>query len=153
MKPKNKISFEIKEKYEGGPIELVPYVDGSNFADTVAAFEQLSGFRPAGAYGGLIPSYFNYGPLEKYFLGRADNYWKKKGGIYILGCQCGEVGCWPLFCKVTVESESVIWDRFKQPHRLDRDYSGFGPFVFDLVDYKREVASCVVELGNASSEN
>jgi hypothetical protein len=29
----------------------------------------------------------------------------------------------------------VVWDRFKQPHRPERDYSLFGPFVFNAAQY------------------
>jgi hypothetical protein len=64
---------------------------------------------------------------------------QKLGDIYLLGCQCGEVGCWPLTTRVTVNNNRVLWDSFRQPHR-ERDYSRFGPFVFDLDQYRNAVA-------------
>jgi hypothetical protein len=61
--------------------------------------------------------------------------------VYLLGCQCGEVGCWPLLARIRAEDESVVWDSFEQPNRKDRNYSGFGPFVFDAEQYREAVAA------------
>ena len=35
---------------------------------------------------------------------------------------------------------------FEQPHRRERNYSGFGPFVFDLGDYKAAVETAIDQL-------
>ncbi len=57
------------------------------------------------------------------------------GQIYALFCTCGEAGCWPLTAHVALLPDTVRWDRFGQPHRPGRDYGGFGPFLFDRVQY------------------
>ena len=116
----------------------MPMVNGTLLTEIVAAFERGQRFEPAGGYGGLIPEWFNYGDLERYFLGDFENnsYFGRMKRIYLLACQCGEVGCWPLIARVRTEDDFVIWDSFEQPHRKERDYSGFGPFVFNVSQYR-----------------
>ena len=75
-------------------------------------------------YGGLIPEWFKYGALDKYFLGELENdsYFAGVNRVYLLGCgDRGDVGCWPLKARVRAEGESVVWDSFEQPHRKGRD--------------------------------
>lgn len=130
----NLLSFRIEPL--AGAQSLLPLVDGASLADLVSSFEAKHDYGPTGSYRGFIPSYFSYGPLEPYFLGAAaSDYWADIGGIYLLGCKCGEVGCWPLVARVTVSGEDVMWSDFAQPHRPARDYTEFGPFVFDKVHY------------------
>jgi hypothetical protein len=59
--------------------------------------------------------------------------------IALLGCDCGEVGCWPLEAQVLVDDDLVIWRGFAQPYRPRRDYGSFGPFVFRRNQYDRAV--------------
>ena len=79
-------------------LAVTPAVNGVRLPDLVTKFEEAKNYEPVGGYGGIIPGWFDYGPLEKYFLGEygQDSYWAKLGTAYILGCKCGEVGCWPL---------------------------------------------------------
>lgn len=56
--------------------------------------------------------------------------------VPLLGCECGDWGCWPLMARIRVAHGKVIWDDFVQPHRPDRDYSGFGPFRFPEPDFR-----------------
>ena len=121
-----------------GVLAVTPAVDGTPLTKLVAEFEKSQGFDPANGYAGIVPTWFNYGSLDRYLLGQSDGdgYWSKLGGVYLLGCECGEVGCWPLMCKISTSSEDVTWERFRQPHRAVRDYSDFGPFVFDLAQYR-----------------
>jgi hypothetical protein len=107
-------------------------------------FEQNHGLNdPAGGYGGLIPEFFRYGALDRYFLGRSEMpcFASAPERIFVLGCACGEVGCWPLTCSVDARGEQVTWRAFEQPHRPDRDYSEFGPFVFDRAQYEEALRS------------
>jgi hypothetical protein len=87
--------------------------------------------------------------MAKYLVGDLTGlrFWKEAGGVYLLGCTCGEVGCWPLQCEVITSHESVVWQRFRQPHRRERDYANFGPFVFDLKQYISAVSAVVEKLG------
>ena len=116
---------------------MTPYVDGTSLAAMVEAYERAKGYDdPAGGYGGLIPAYFNYGSLDAYFTGNnRSDYWMKLNGIYLLGCDCGEVGCWPLIASVYQKDDTICWDRFVQPYRQERDYSKFGPFTFSRARY------------------
>lgn len=127
---------------------IIPILNGVPLTDMILLFERENGYAPAGGYGGLIPDYFKYGPLDRYFLGdfEENSYFGVLGRIYLLGCNCGEVGCWPLAARVIADGGSVVWDSFQQPHRPERDYSRFGPFAFDARQYRQAVADLQVEL-------
>lgn len=129
---------------------VIPHINGVPLVRVIDDFEKAKQFEPAGGYGGLVPQFFEYGPLEKYFLGEFDSgsYWSSLGGVYVLGCGCGEVGCWPLQCQISVQSHDVIWKEFCQPHRKTRDYSDFGPFVFDCVQYRDALVKLIADFSD-----
>ena len=135
------LSFSIRP-FEGTHA-ITPYVNGKSLVEVVSAFEREQCFDPVGGYGGLIPEWFNYGPLDRYFLGdfEPNTYFANIGRVYLLGCECGEVGCWPLSAHIKTEGDSVMWTTFRQPHRPQRDYSAFGPFIFDADLYRQAVAT------------
>src|ERR1700678_3017256 len=103
---------------------VAPLVDGVTLMALVETFENARSFHPAGGYGGIAPELFRFGRLDRYLLGDVDDYsyWVSLGGIYLLACECGEVGCWPLQSKVRLTDRQVIWSQFTQPHRPERDY-------------------------------
>lgn len=120
---------------------FAPCIDGRPLCSLVERFERASDYAdPAGGYGGLVPDHFNFGPLAAYFMGEAAIVGEAAGEIYTLGCECGEVGCWPLLTSVSVAERIVRWSGFRQPFRPERDYAGFGPFVFDRQAYREAVA-------------
>ena len=124
--------------YDGDLLLVTPVIDGTPLTELVTAFEKSHGYNdPSGGYGGLIPAFFRYGPAEIYFLGRSDRH--VDSSIYLLGCDCGEVGCWPLRAAVSVDADTVTWSGFQQPYREKRDYSDFGPFVFARPQYEKAV--------------
>lgn len=90
---------------------VTPVLNGVPLIELVSRFEGEQRFQPAGGYGGLIPEFFNYGSLSSYFLADfgEDSYFRRLRGIYVLGCQCGEVGCWPLIARVGSDKKSIIW--------------------------------------------
>jgi hypothetical protein len=141
MTPMQRLTFDA------GPSELanlviVPRIDGTSLIELITAYEDARRFDVVGGYGGLIPAYFDYGPLDRYFI--AGLPWSNgtaMPALYLLGCSCGEVGCWPLGCTVEVRATAVIWRDFNQEHRPNRDYSGFGPFCFDRADYLRAIGN------------
>src|SRR5438105_4737287 len=138
---RNKISFEITDD-DGGALSITPCIDGAPLTILIGEFEKSSGYTdPAGGYGGLIPCYFNCGPLVRYFCGQAGNQGENDDDdeIYVLGCECGEVGCWPLVTSVTRVEGGYRWAAFKQPHRPQRNYDAFGPFVFEKGQYEEAV--------------
>jgi hypothetical protein len=149
------VSFSVEVLGEYKPVVYVvtPVVNGAPLTQLIKSFEDGQQFEPAGGYGGLVPQFFDYGPLDRYLMGdcEPDSYWARLGSIYVLGCDCGEVGCWPLLCRVTLDSDAVVWDRFKQPHRPERDYSQFGPFVFDAAQYRTAVRALQVQFSEMLS--
>jgi hypothetical protein len=140
------VKFRVELVF-GSP-SIMPVVDGTSLADCVSAYEIRKGYAPTGNYAGFFANGFGYGPLEPYLLGQAaGDYWREIGGIYLLACRhCGEVGCWPLIAKVTSESDFVTWNAFRQPHRPQRDYTGFGPFVFERRSYTDEIRELIAAL-------
>ena len=53
---------------------------------------------------------------------------------------------WLLEARVTVGERTVIWDNFRQPFRPKREYSGFGPFVFDRTKYEAALAGLAADV-------
>ena len=83
----------------------------------------------AGAYDGLPPDDWKALP-ERY---------DTDDRVAVLACVCGEVGCWPLRVRIEVADRVVRWSDFQQPHRPEWSYAGFGPFVFDRLEYDTEI--------------
>jgi hypothetical protein len=119
--------------------ELVPVVDSSSLVELVTTFEADSGYEPAGGYAGLVLEHYRFGDLTRYLAGEQSPW--PGARVPLLGCQCGEWGCWPLIASVTVKDQEVLWSDFRQPHRAGRDYSRFGPFTFREPDYRHAVLS------------
>ncbi|MEU0647840.1 hypothetical protein [Streptomyces umbrinus] len=107
----------------------------------------MAGMQPAGdAYGGLIPEFFHFGPIRDHFLGRSTNAMGPKTPV--LGCECGEWGCWPLMVCITATADRVTWDAFEQPHRTTRDYTAFGPFHFGRHQYDDTLRTLSATIGS-----
>lgn len=142
----NLISF-VLNKEEFGPLSVTPSIDGTPLSDLATAFEAASGYEPPGGYGGIVPTSFSYGPLDRYFSGTSEErFWIDEGEIWLLDCSCGEAGCWPLAAKISLHADSYIWSEFRQPHRPGRDYTGFGPFRFERTHYEAALRS-IADLG------
>jgi hypothetical protein len=136
------ISFAVRPYPDGhGTIEVVPVVGGTELTDRVHEFEREAGMETrATSYGGLIPSSFRFGPALAHYCRAGGDPWNEASAkIPVLGCQCGEWGCWPLVTRILMGESTVTWTEFEQPHRKGRDYSGFGPFVFDRRAYEDAV--------------
>ena len=125
------------------PLMLTPVVDEHPLTELVAEFESRQGYSPSGGYAGLVPDHFRFGDLFRYFLGQEDGQWPKPGYVWLLACDCGEVGCWPLEARVVAGGETVTWTDLAQPHRRARSYRGFGDFVFDRASYEHAVREAV----------
>jgi hypothetical protein len=142
MRNLNRLTFTSARTVGGGdngPLVITPVIDEISLVSRVKEFEEGRSYSPAGAYGGLVPSYFHYGELRKYFLGKEERQWPQPDQLWLLACDCGEVGCWPLAARVIVLNDTVRWTDFNQEHRPDWDYTGFGPFVFAREQYDRAV--------------
>lgn len=140
------LAFEVVT-VEGGAKALVPTINGQSLLALVAAFESQRGYEPAGGYAGLIPAHFNFGDLTRYYEAREDRQWPGPEHAWLLGCDCGDVGCWPLTAHIAITPDHVTWSQFSQEHRPDRDYDGFGPFTFDRDQYASAVAKAAEAVG------
>jgi len=134
----NELSFDVADNE--GSVELIPVVDGISLTQLVADYESAHGMVPSGGYAGLIPAHFNFGDLTAYYLGQSERQWPGTGRMWLLGCDCGEVGCWPLEVTTTIMDGQVTWTDFRQPHRPDWDYAEFGPFTFEETQYRDAIA-------------
>jgi hypothetical protein len=131
---------DLRGHLQAGPAEVVPIVDGVELTDRVHEFERERRMETrAVSYGGLIPSFFKFGSMGDHYLGTASPA-GHRGKIPVLGCECGEWGCWPLLARVIVGDTTVTWTDFEQPYRPDRDYRSFGPFTFSRADYESAIA-------------
>lgn len=70
-----------------------------------------------------------------HFLGIPEATCFDDGDAVLLGCPCGEWGCWPLTAQITATGMTVTWNRFRHGHR-DWDYELLGPFVFSRIQYE-----------------
>ncbi len=121
---------------------LVPFIDGVSLIERARAAEQ----RPAresgepdlaGSYAGLLEVDVVAWPARHY-LGEeppVPGVDASGGGTVLLGCTCGHTGCWPLFARVDVEDDTVVWHTFRTGWR-DRDLGRLGPFTFDRVQFE-----------------
>jgi len=135
------ISFAVEPlSHDESVRSIVPVVNGVHLTTLAAEFERTQHYDdPSGGYAGLVPEYFKFGPLDRYFMGaRVDSFFTGRR-YYLLGCECGEVGCWPLEACILLSEQQVSWEDFAQPFRPGRDYSTFGPFRFDLEQYRKAV--------------
>ncbi len=137
----NEIAFEIGT-HGSGAREVVPFVDGERFRDTVARFEEDAGFSSPGSYAGIVPDHFRFGPLVDHFMGNGD--WNP-GAPAVLGCECLEWGCWPFHAVVEATEHQVRWSSFQGP-KTGRDYGGLGPFVFARAQYETAAAQLAAAL-------
>ncbi|MCX4775443.1 hypothetical protein [Streptomyces sp. NBC_01264] len=147
----NEIRFDCNPRGDGGPLVVVPHIDGAPLTGLIDGFEISAKMEPAGdAYGGLIPAFFRFGPMQDHFLGRSTSAMGPKTPV--LGCECGEWGCWPLMARITATANLVTWDAFEQPHRETRDYMPFGPFRFDRHQYDDALRALIAAIGSDSDD-
>lgn len=150
----NSIKFVTSKIPEYGEyvFDIVPEIDGRNLVDSIAAVERAAGESKTGTHGGLIPSWFRYGPLVDYYLGNGEpNGLHIDGKPAILGCDCGEVGCRPFYVRITVSRNAVTWSEFGTLGDRSEIFSGFGPFQFDRVAYEKAIVEALetIERENA----
>ncbi|HEX7295557.1 MAG TPA: hypothetical protein VF251_07380 [Pyrinomonadaceae bacterium] len=123
-------------------------INGRDLVELVRAVENPFASKEghasiAGAYAGLPPN-DDTCPPSKHFLGEpAHPIYRYGEKTQVLGCECGEPGCWPLICLIEARPTRVKWSEFDQPHRTNQRtknpwrYDGLGPFEFDRGQYER----------------
>ena len=119
-------------------LSIVPIMNGIRLTALIEEFERESQYEPAGGYAGIVPAHVNFDPLDQYFLATNPNS-SFADRLWLLGCSCGEVGCWPLEARIAINEREIVWEHFKQPFRPERDYSPFGSFRFDHDQYQQSV--------------
>lgn len=141
-------TFELKARkvieshFKGTVVDL--YINGVNLIDTLTVFEtkmveQTNDSAMPGHYMGLDPQelYQNLMNPEKYS-------WDDKHRSLVLGCVCGDEGCWPMHVDVRKKRDHIIWTDFENRFRNGEfdivwDYSEIGPFVFDRKAYEEQL--------------
>ncbi|RJQ76689.1 hypothetical protein D5S17_17660 [Pseudonocardiaceae bacterium YIM PH 21723] len=117
----------------GNPEAIDILVDGRLLADIIRdhelAYAVAAGEEKlAGSYGGLADI----------------SLIRDHGESPLLGCVCGDWGCWPLFATIDTDERTVRWHSFRNGRR-DWPLDGVGPFVFDRDEYlaaKQKHAQC-----------
>ena len=136
-----RLSFVIEPTLgTAGPLSLVPLISGIRLTKLVEEHDLKVGNQPAGGFGGLVRKSFNFGPWDRYFMAEAGSRKIERDGHYLLGCTCGELSCWPLVARIARDGELMVWDCFRQPNRPELDYSSFGPFRFEINQYRLAVS-------------
>ena len=117
------------------------FVNDRNLLDILREVEIPCGKREgkpnlAGRYVGLPPEDVFLPSLR--LLGEPTTYYDHdsyEGKIAVLGCGCGEPGCWSFRVRITLREDVVIWSDFEQPHRTTWRYDEMRPLVFDRAQY------------------
>ena len=142
-RPLDVVGFDLTP-WGHGLHHLTPAVNGVSLVELVSAYEVERDYEPANGYDGIVWGLIKLYDLSGYLLGRQG--YPRSGLVQLLSCECGEWGCWPLQARLVTNDGLVTWDTFVQPHRPGRDYSGFGPLVFDVDQYGAAVADIVAAL-------
>jgi hypothetical protein len=84
---------------------------------------------------------------SRHFLGNPEPiYSDGEGRTYVLECECGEPGCWPLAVRIVLRESEVVWCDFRQEHRRTDSkgghwsYDALAPFTFDRSSYEQALA-------------
>ena len=138
------ISFVIEPLSEKDRrLSLLPVLNGVRLTKLVEDFDLQKGHQPAGGFAGLVHRSFDFGLWDRYFMGEVRSRIIERVGYYLLGCICGEVNCWPFTARIVKSGELIVWEGFRQPNRPDRDYSSFGPFRFEMDQYRQTLVKLV----------
>jgi hypothetical protein len=145
------VRFLVRPRADlNGVLEIVPTIDDVELTAIVHAFELRTGMETrAASYGGLIPAHFNFGAMDAHFLGASRSNGDHKAPL--LGCSCGEWGCWPFRARIEVGDVSITWSGFEQLHRKGRDYTTLGPFAFARPQYEGALRQLQEALGAESA--
>ena len=137
----NPIAFEVRPLAGGGAHEVIPVVGGASLPEVIHAYEHAAGLtpRPLSDSGGLVPEHYGFGPAREHWFGLREFSKHAPGEIPVLGCSCGEWGCWPTYATVVFDDETVTWREFSN---LDSalPLAQFGPLVFRREDYENAVS-------------
>lgn len=138
------VEFRVGPDQQAGLSTIVtPYVNGTSLIELaghteVGAATEGGERHLAGSYAGLTIDGSANG--ASWYLNDAPQSWFGDGDSCLLGCECGETGCWPLTAAVAVTDSEITWSRFRTGHR-SWDLSGLGPFAFRRDQYVRALTA------------
>lgn len=154
----SRVTFSWDPAGHDGAGELKITVDEVALPNRLAAIELADATAEdhpdiAGNYAGLAPwacppdvtEHFHGSPGSHLHCGPHDK-------TVLMGCTCGEVGCWPLMARISVEGERVRWADFEQPHRRGRWTHDDVAFVFDRSQYDAALESAQLDLDRVRDE-
>lgn len=129
-----------------GEPELRVLVDDEDLKELVRRVELPQAEREgspsiAGGYAGLPSRALRGGVIEHFLDGPGSHlFCGPRDKTVLLGCVCGEPGCWPLMARVRLSPVEVTWSDFEQPHRRGSwSHDDFGPFRFERTQYDEEL--------------
>lgn len=99
---------------------VMPYAGGRSLREHARRVELPQARRDgnaalAGKYLGLHAERVRW--PGRHFLGEPAESWFGDGDTILLGCVCGDWGCWPLTARVEVDDALVRWTGFRHGHR------------------------------------
>jgi hypothetical protein len=151
----DEVHFARRATDENGEVVEIE-VNGRPLAEVVGEverpFAEAEGHPSiAGSYLGLVRWQLAGTPSE-HFMGTPDSHLHcgPKHKTVLLGCVCGEPGCWPLMARIEVEPTTVAWGDFEQPHRADRWSHGELRFEFERRSYESALAALADGAGSPS---
>lgn len=149
------IEFRLRTESLGvGEVTTVtPYVGGVSLVELARRAEARAAKADgqpdlAGSYAGLVVGDRRW---QDWYSGADPQVWFGDGDTCLLGCACGNTGCWPLTARVTLEEDTVVWEDFRTGHR-SWDLGTLGPFHFDRGAYDAALASPVSDEGEPPAE-
>jgi hypothetical protein len=148
----NTIQFKVEKSQELEHHVLNIYLNNVNLIEFIKQYEVQFEPKIAGGYEGLNTNYLDN--LYEHLYGNLDenDLFNYNGKTQVLGCNCGESGCWPLLVKITVNDETIVWSDFEQPHRSEDsaggywDYSNLKQLEFDKKDYEEQLTIVCMQL-------
>jgi hypothetical protein len=128
----SRIELRVEDAPDLGPVVRVA-IDGRDLIDWIRKIELLHAREDgrediAGAYAGLRLQEWADLPSLGY------------GRVAVLGCTCGEVGCWPLGVRIEIRPRTVIWRDILGAFSVEAIYEPLGRFIFDREQYEAEIA-------------
>jgi hypothetical protein len=126
---------------DAGSVEtIVPFVNGQSLPDLLRAVERPFAEREgqpslAGSYAGLDAGAVRW--PTRHYLG-APVLRLARTSTVVLGCTCGDWGCWPFAVEVSVDGSTVTWTGYRHGFR-DSDYRALRPFTFPRAEYEHAV--------------
>lgn len=121
---------------DGAAVGIAIDVDGVPLRELARVVEEphaADDGTPALA-GGYAPLLLDDADLAVHYTGRPAASWFGDGDTVLLGCVCGDWGCWPLTASVDADDRHVVWHRFRNGHRA-WDLGRLGPFRFARSQY------------------